>query len=97
MKILVRQECGRERCEEQLEELKEKLREETKRRRVFSHEAPGLKPPRSTSLEHGAWARIEAEAKVTRLLDIIHSITQGTRVPLGQFRLEAAGLQVFVP
>ena len=52
-----------------------------------------MKPPLSTSLEHGAWARIEAEAKVTRLLDIIHSITRGTRVPLGQFRLSAAGFR----
>ena len=56
-----------------------------------------MKPPLSTSLEHGTWARIEAEAKVTRLLDIVHSITRGTRVPLGQFRLRAAGLQVLVP
>ena len=32
----MRQECGRERCEEQLEELKVKLLEETQRRRAFS-------------------------------------------------------------
>ncbi|CAE7565877.1 unnamed protein product [Symbiodinium necroappetens] len=67
MEILVRQECRRERCEEQLEELKVKLREETQR-------------------------RIEAEAKVTRLLDIIHSITRGTRVE--QLDLEVARLSV---
>ena len=42
MEILVRQECRRERCEEQLEELKVKLREETQRRRAFS---PVMKLP----------------------------------------------------
>ncbi|CAE7940654.1 unnamed protein product [Symbiodinium necroappetens] len=53
---------------------------------------PGVKPPLSTSLEHGTWARIEAEAKVTRLLDIVHSITRGTRVE--QLDLEVARLSV---
>ncbi|CAE7923696.1 unnamed protein product, partial [Symbiodinium sp. KB8] len=42
MEILVRQECGRERCEEQLEELKVKLREETQRRQQLDLEVARL-------------------------------------------------------
>ncbi|OLP94147.1 hypothetical protein AK812_SmicGene23898 [Symbiodinium microadriaticum] len=42
MEILVRQECGRERCEEQLEELKVKLHEETQRREQLDLEVARL-------------------------------------------------------